>query len=142
VISVAHFTYESKMIMSKIIRWLVFGVVLAVLPLIAKAASIALREAPLTSVGLVGGGELFLVASLLSARAIGELIGTNKDFLSLKLIAGGATLVILFLASFAYSEVSTSAELLQHKDQIVSQSAIYFGCAIAGGLGCILLAEA
>jgi uncharacterized membrane protein len=132
----------------KLISWLKFSVIIALLPIALNALSLGVTGQLKSFSQLVAHGELFLVATAISAMALRELFrfrsGTLIKFF--KIIAGGATIVIImlslsyfvdilagYLSGFSFDE--------QQIDIIVQMSFWSLGFAVFSGGCCILLSE-
>ncbi len=132
--------------MNRLFKWLLFGVVVALAPLIADYF--------LHSVHFTGGtvpnwhmvlikGELLLVSAAISGAGVGELIGTSRDWLPFKLICGGSCIVILFIAVVLYTGIANDVRLGTNYDKtaLVNKSIWIFIATFVAALGCILAAE-
>ncbi len=132
----------------KLISWLKFSVIIALLPIVLNALSLGATGQLKSFSQLVAHGELFLVATAISALAIRELFrfrfGTSLKIL--KMIAGGATIVIIML-SLSYFVDILAAHLSgfsfdkQEINLIVQMSFWSLGFAVFSGGCCILLSE-
>ncbi len=99
-----------KRVRRRLAKWLMFGVVVAALPLIINAVTSWTNSGTLSKLALLGDGELFLVAAGLAAGGLGDLVmdrrnrdgrvTTTQGFLI------GATLLIALLGAAIYSEVT------------------------------------
>jgi len=127
----------------KLIRWFLFGVVIALLPIIFNSLRLFTHGGSLTFGQLVGRGELLLVTAGISAKAIGELIGSSTSMKIPKIIAGGVSLVILALASLYFADVAATYANNQTLDlSVISRmSLILFLTAVVSGGSCVALAE-
>jgi hypothetical protein len=59
----------------KLVRWLIFSVVISLLPLLFRFALEATDGKSPTLSDLLSQGELLLISSAIAAAAVGELIG-------------------------------------------------------------------
>jgi hypothetical protein len=59
----------------KIVRWLIFGAIISLLPLAFTFGDLALRGRPHHLADVMGNGELLVVVWVLSASALGEMFG-------------------------------------------------------------------
>ena len=62
------------LIWTKVLKWLLIGVAVGLLPVGLKAAFTYVGGQPITSQSLLGDGELFLVGAGLAAAGIGDLV--------------------------------------------------------------------
>lgn len=90
--------------------WLLFGVVLGLLPLIANGIKGVMSNQGFSLTEVLGGGELFIVSAVIAAGAIGELlVGTvRRRPPLLTVLAGFCTLAAFAANTMAYMAVSTA----------------------------------
>ena len=132
----------------KLISWFKFGAIIALLPIALNALTLGTTGQLKSFSQLVAHGELFLVATAISALAIRELFryrfGTSLKIF--KMIAGGAAIIIIML-SLSYFVDILAAYLSgfgideQQIDIIVQMSFWSLGLAVFSGGCCILLSE-
>ena len=106
----------------KLVKWFVFSVVIALLLILFNFLLLLTANAPAGLAQLVGHGELLLIAAGLAARAIGDVIGSGDVRKIPKLIASGAAVIVLVLASFYFSHVAASYAL----NQTVNIDVVFF----------------
>lgn len=98
----------------KLVRWCIFSVLLALVPIAFTALRLSTRtdSPPLAEsvVHVLARGDLLLIAALLSARASGEILGSGASYRVLKLIANGGATIILLFAALYFADV-TAAQL-------------------------------
>ncbi len=58
---------------------------------------------------VVSRGELLIVSAAIAAGAVGELIASGRALAIPKLISGGGCILILFLASLWFADISVAA---------------------------------
>jgi hypothetical protein len=68
----------------RLAKWLIFSVLLALLPLALNYLHVLTRGGDPTLERLLGKGELLLIAASISAAAVGSVIGSGKDRLIAK----------------------------------------------------------
>jgi len=130
-------------LLAKLIKWLIFSVALALLPLAFNYLHLLSHTKVPTLEALLGQGELLLIAAGISAAAIGSLIGSGTDWFLAKILAGGGSVFVLGLASLYYADVSavhSDAQLDLHV--VVTSSAWFFRFAVAAGAACVAMEEA
>lgn len=66
-------TSRRKALITRLSVWLLFGVILGLLPLIASVIKGAMSPDGLSFTQVLGGGELFIVSAVIAAGAMGEL---------------------------------------------------------------------
>lgn len=126
----------------KIIKWLIFSVVLALLPFAFNYLRLSSRSIDPTFINIFGNGELLLVAAGIAAAAVGDLIGSGSGHKIAKLFAGGGSVVVLCLASLHFADVaSLKNSPTFDADVVVVSSMWFFIFAIISGAGCISLGE-
>jgi hypothetical protein len=127
---------------AKLVKWLIFSVILALLPLAFNYLRLEMRGQDATLQALLGNGELLLVAAAISAAAIGEVIGSGKAYGAPKFLAGGGALMILALASMQFADVAAAQALPSYRPGVVVwASQFFFIFAVITGAGCVALSE-
>lgn len=63
-----------KSVIEKLLLWLGFNVLVAVLPFGFRAVLMQLESKPIDAIQIFADGELLIVATAISAAAVGELI--------------------------------------------------------------------
>jgi len=133
-----------KFFTEKMVKWAIFSVAMALVPLAASTLSQATRG-PLPSIDqLVARGELLLITAALCARSCGELFGSSDVQRVPKLFAGGATVVVMLLAAIYFSDIAASyraAAVLDAK-VIGNTSLVLYVSSVIAGAGCVFLSEA
>jgi hypothetical protein len=134
---------EAKRMAEKLVRWLVFSVIFALLPLAFNYLRISIRGTAPTLALLLSRGELLLVCAAIAATAIGELIGSGGERKIAKYVAGGGCVFVLFLASALFAEISTAIYSgAPVNSEFVSNSSIFvFGFTLISSTSCIVLVE-
>lgn len=127
----------------KFVRWVLFGVVIALAPLIANYFSLGFAGKNSTIGGVIARGELLLIVSAMCAAAVGELVGSGAAFRTLKVIASGVALVVLVLASLFFAGVAVAHARGGGVDPIaIKEISLYiYGVAIVSCGACVLLSE-
>jgi len=130
----------------KLIGWLKFSVIIALLPIALNALSLGITGQLESFSQLVAHGELLLVATAISAMAMGELFRSGSSLKIFKVMAGGAAIVIIML-SLSYFVDILAAYLSgfgideQQINIIVQMSFWSLGFSVFSGGCCILLSE-
>lgn len=130
----------------KVVHWLIFGVVMALVPFAAAFFGDVDRGVKLHSATLFGKGELLIVAAVIAAGAIGDLFGTEvRETRKVpKLIVLGFCVISLVATSLWFADIS-SLILSPHPanpQEVAAGSMAFFGFTVAIGLSALLLAEA
>lgn len=129
--------------LEKLVRWLIFSVVIALLPLAFNLLNIISQENTISFYLIFSHGELLLVSAAITATAIGELVASGKNKAIAKLISGGCCTVDLIVASYWFSLISTSISMsIPVNSKMVAQGsiAIFLFSVLASG-SCIALSE-
>lgn len=112
--------------MYNVLRWLIFGAIVSLLPLGFTYLALLIRSQPVQWTSLIGNGELLVITWVLSASAFGELYGSERANKYLKLFFGGITFVIvLFSAMFFASIVEANAANEVLDEHVVIQSSLW-----------------
>jgi len=123
----------------KLTHWLIFSVLLALIPIAFNFTIRITTGSPVTIVSLVGKGELLIIAVTISARGLGELLMSDTERRMTKLILGGMNIILLILGSLWFGLIS--AEISVEKVVVSGGSIlIFFFVVIISGC-CIILPE-
>ncbi len=96
-------------LIERLVRWFIFSVTIALLPLMFNYFRLLGRgENPDMNL-VVSRGELLIVSAAIAAGAVGELIASGRALAIPKLISGGGCILILFLASLWFADISVAA---------------------------------
>jgi hypothetical protein len=127
----------------KLARWLLFGVLMALLPLAYNLLHVVTRGGKASVENLTGHGELLLVAAAISAAAIGELVASGPKAPIGKIVSGGGALLVLGFASLYFADVAwaekTGEKLLA--SVVCNTSVVLFASAFVASLACVALSE-
>jgi hypothetical protein len=129
----------------KVARWFVFGIFIAITPLMAEGLSLATSMQNLTLEHIIGKGQLLLIVTAIAAAAIGELIGSGQDMIILKIFAGGGCVALLVATAFWYADINNKVVL--QPGQPINQSFIadasiwLFIATVVASLLCVGLSE-
>jgi hypothetical protein len=136
----------------KLLRWVVFGVGIALMPFILKVLSLGIIgnlknlsfQALLNE--LISHGDLLLVSVALGGAALGELFGSGPKREIYKILAGGGLFLILLLEVGFFGHVSVAYPSCPLKssidaDFISSISLQLFLGTVITSVACIILSE-
>ncbi len=128
----------------KVIRWMLFSVSIALVPLFFNYFSLKLRGFDVDVQQIIQNGELMLIIAAMSAAAIGELVGSSGQARILKVVAGGSSTLLLMLAALYYADVASLrfSGSMPDADSVAMMSFALFGLAVVSGGSCIALSEA
>jgi hypothetical protein len=94
---------------AKMLLWVLFGVLFALLPIGFGAVSTLTRGNSLTYPSLVEGGELLLVSAFICAAAAGQLVASRSSrLLGTRIALGGFDLIFACFASYWFADVGSA----------------------------------
>jgi hypothetical protein len=131
-------------IRESLLRWSLFSVIFAVLPVAFNALSAATRGEVAGYETLVGRGELLLVSVGISAAAAGELFGQDERLLkSTRLFLVGMSFITVCIASLWFADIANLVRTNEYHNQhiVALGSTVVFFCAIVTGACCMVLRE-
>jgi hypothetical protein len=92
--------------LEKVIRWLIFGVIISLAPFAAVVLDYLDQGIKLTLPALFGRGELLIVSVVIAAGGIGETSGSASDARRVpRLIVMGCCVIILITTSIWFADV-------------------------------------
>ena len=91
----------------KLFIWLFFGVIIALLPLLARYIGLSLRNNNPQVANVICNGELLIICVGMLSAAIGELITWDANQKIVKIILSGTAVVLLVLTIFLFADIST-----------------------------------
>lgn len=98
----------------RLLKWILFSVVISLLPLVADFWNRLMHVDTSNSVVLIievlGHGGLLLISGAIAADAIGDLIGSGPEFITLKYVSGGACLAVVLLSSLMYASIAATTQ--------------------------------
>lgn len=135
---------KQKLPSEKLVRWLVFGVVFALLPLFFNYLKAYGRGATISPADLSAHGELLLISAAIAAAAVGELLASGRRYQIAKIIAGGGSVLLLAVASLWFADISTLAPAtpLVNYARVSNASFVVFGLTVVSSACCVVLSEA
>jgi hypothetical protein len=126
-------------------HWLIFGVVMALIPFGAAILSDSDRGISITLGTLFGQGELLIVATIISAGGIGDLFGAKvgESRRTARLLVLGFSIVSLVATSYWFADVSSLLFTKHPADAqtVAKGSILLFLFAIVGGISALVLSE-
>jgi hypothetical protein len=130
---------------SRLSRWLIFTVCLALLPVLSAAVRMRTFSKPVSLAILTAHGELLLVATAVGGSAIGELISSRtRKKSSLKVICGGMCLLAIIMSSGWFADIASTQEAsgLMDPSFIAYGSLTMMILALLAGGSCVVISEA
>src|SRR3954468_4513748 len=135
---------RSEPVVYSLIRWGVFAVALALLPILMRALDSVARGESVGFDKVFRGGELLLVSAAILGAALADLVTENGHRLrTLKLTTGGAAGLIGITASAWFADIAAGrrdGSVLDYHGNALG-SVVVFGCALVAGASCIVVAE-
>jgi len=127
----------------KILRWLVFGAVVSVLPLGYAYGDLLLRLQEASLAKVISNGELLVVVWVLCASALGELFGSGDKYPIPKIIAGGLVLILIIASALFFSSITEAraANISIDEHFVVVGSAWLFFSSLIACLICLACSE-
>lgn len=134
----------------KVTRWLLFGVVIGLLPFLFSFVNILASPSSLDSTGwthtrnaLFGRGDLLLIAATLVAASAGDLIGSGREREGGKIVAGFWCLVIFVICVVWYGTIADKieAKAVYNVGRTARVSLWLFGFSVLCSAGCLLLGD-
>jgi hypothetical protein len=128
--------------LSKLARWIVFTVLIALVPLVVAALRVLTHSEPFTLVNVLKHGELLLISTAVGGSAIGELIGSGTLQSSVrKTLCGGATLVLIMISGMWFADIASSPIGTLNLGVVSSGSLAIFIFTVLSGGSCVALSE-
>lgn len=131
-------------IMYSLVRWGIFAVAIALLPILIGILGSVTRGDHVGFVELLKHGELFLVSAAIVGAGLADLLGEGGPrFRTLKLTTGGAAGLVAITAAAWFADVAAGRRdgLQLDPSGIAVGSLIVFACALVAGASCIVVAE-
>jgi len=125
----------------KVLKWIFFTIIVSWTPLIAAYYNLYFDSHGAPSIGeITAHGEFYLVSSALCATSAGEMVGTSKEWLPIKIAAAGAAFVIIFLSVNGYAKAINPSDDAMKTTYVVFQIwTLIVSCVVS--TGCIALSE-
>ncbi|MFZ5911684.1 MAG: hypothetical protein ACOYYU_16855 [Chloroflexota bacterium] len=136
--------YNRREVLNKLVKWVIFSVIVSLLPLFINLLLLYLNGIYLTIAYFSPHGELLLISVTICAIAIGDVIGTGKKYLALKLLAAGGCVLILIFSSSIFAILSLGSIIPENSataSAITDFSLITFLFSLLTSSGCVYLSE-
>ncbi len=129
--------------LQKLLRWLLFGVVVGFLPFAYPAIKSIVVGPPPTLSSIFGRGDLFLVTATLVAASFGDLIASGKERAIRKITAGFFCLFIFIICIVWFGVVASSLDdHTKYNALLTSKDSLWlFGFAVLICAGSVILAD-
>ena len=127
--------------MEKIIRWIIYGVAIALLPLIFQLIILIASGAKASLVAVTSQGELLLISVCMVAAAIGEIIICDTNKKKFKMISVGSCLLLLIMSALLFAVISQSNPLsISLDNNAISDISLYlYFCSLISSGCCVYL---
>jgi drug/metabolite transporter (DMT)-like permease len=122
----------------KLIRWLIFNVLVGLVPIVISYLGLRLDPHPPALHVLTSRGELLLISTAIASAAVGELIPGGRDKATQKLLAGGCCILLVLVSSLFFATIQAR----QHPDvlRIFTMSLWLFGGTLLASFSAVYLA--
>ena len=129
--------------LEKLLRWLLFGVAIGLLPFAYPAIKSLVVGPSLTAVRLFGRGDLFLITATLVAASFGDLIANGKEQAIRKIWIGFLCLIIFIVCTVWYGVVANAIDAkVAYDENLTSRYSLWlFGFAVVTCASTFTLAD-
>ena len=123
----------------KLIRWFIFSVLSALVPLAIGYLGLRLDRQEPSLERVTARGELLLISSTIASAAVGELIAGGRDRATEKLLAGGSCMLLVLLSSLFFAAIQAR----QHADpaSVLVASLWMFASTLMASSACVYLSH-
>lgn len=129
-------------IIEKLVRWFIFSVTVALLPIMLNYLILLSSGQTPTVTTMFYRGDILLISSAIAAGAIGELIGSTDKFKIPKYIVGGLCVILLFITSAWFASITNMANSENFDPEFTSKASIVlFFAPVFSIFWCIVLSE-
>jgi hypothetical protein len=131
--------------LSKLARWLIFTVMVALVPVLYTVLNRLTFSKRVSLATVTAHGELLLIATAIGGSAIGELIGsgTRKRRVH-KITCAGVCLVAIMMSTSWFADIASAQEanVLMNPTLVGYGSLTMIILMLLAGVGCVVLSEA
>jgi hypothetical protein len=132
-------------VVEKLVQWLVYGVIVSLVPFLFGFFQAADRNERFTFSLILGAGQLLLVCVAIAAPALGELVPVEvlPERRIMKTFAIGSCTLVVIVASLWFGDISATIQGKSPADPrtVSLGSSIVYVWALASSAWCLLLAE-
>lgn len=125
--------------MTRITKWLLFGVLCGVLPLLFEMLKHITRGTSFGLVDIVGNGELLLITTAISATGVGELLSERPSATAGVMLTGFASIALTAISAFWFADISSATQI--SSENVKNGSLIIFFVAIVSTFTCFKQTE-
>jgi hypothetical protein len=90
----------------KLLRWVLFGVVVSTLPIAWAAGSLFVHDKPILVKELLGNGDLLMATCAGCAVALGEIIGSSETAQASKITFGFFALLVIIGSCLVFASIT------------------------------------
>lgn len=133
---------------NKLLKWLIFGVLVALLPILFNLLFAITVGGELTVGRLIGRGELLLIAVGLCSTALGDLVLAelpvrSRFWRGARLVLTGMCVVVIAASSFYFALVSDryARQIDVSEEVVVLISSTLYAAAVISSVMSVLLSE-
>lgn len=116
----------------RLVRWFMFSVLVSLVPLALTYLNLRLDGIEVRLEMLLARGELLLISTTLGAAALGELFPGGRENAMEKLLASGASVLMIVLSSVCFASIQTRRSADPEPITLVSVS-LFVGMLLAAG---------
>lgn len=133
---------------NKLLKWLIFGVLVALLPILFNLLFAISVGAEVTVGRIIGRGELLLIAVGLCSTALGDLVLAelpvrSRFWRGARLVLTGMCVVVIAASSFYFALVSDryARQIDVSEEVVVLISSTLYAAAVISSVMSVLLSE-
>ncbi len=126
-------------IAERVVAWLFFSVLFALLPLAFNGGVLLVQGLQVNLTQLLSKGELLIVCAGIAAGATGEVLTSNINRRLTRILATSSCIIILALASFIFAYISSAASVPLNGAKIAELSITIFVLTLLTSTPCILM---
>jgi hypothetical protein len=134
----------APLISLKVIRWLLFGVAFATLPIVASYLVAVTQNVSPGMNSILGRGELLIVSAAVAATGAGELQGEAiEELRRFQVFVSAMAYLVVCISSLWFASVTTSVagDVAINEHAIALGSIVTFVAAVIVGASCVALTE-
>jgi hypothetical protein len=127
-----------------LLRWLLFSVLIAVLPIGFNGIFMVNRSEPLVWKSLLAHGELYLISVAVTAAALGEMFGREGGKKLTRMCLTGLSCILIAISSVLFADtasIARQAEGQMNIDFVAWGSITFFVFSVVTGACCIVVSE-
>jgi hypothetical protein len=127
----------TRLLIRRMLRWFMFSLIVALLPIIFNALDMLASEAGLRWGLLLGQGELLLIAVGLYGPTLGEVLTMGERWEEYKIVVGGLCFMNTAVAAWYFATVSSKPA----NQALITSLVLYLFAVICSGCSVALVAR-